>query len=200
MRNHVIKTALISFAAAVIAVVLFCAGCLVVAPSFASDAVYGMGMYGFSASLAEDAYNRKGDEESLCVLVERAITAEDHALLEKYGAAYLASEYFANKAKAPQNALYSGNYRGYVAGNVACAQYAGGKLNTALETAFASVDGYAEYNSVQYLMRAVISSGDKTAASSLRERLAEVSAEGESAQRVFADLDILDTFIGMAEN
>lgn len=195
MRNHIAKTALISFVAAAMAVVIFCFGCVLIAPSFASGAVYGMGMYSYAARLAETAYNRAGTDEALCTLVERAIVAEDYDLLAEYGEEYLNSEYFENKAKAPQNALYSNNYRGYVAGSVAVSQYVRGDVQVAVQTAMKNVADYGEYNSVQYLMRAVVSRGDKAAAQTLLGGMTALSLEGQAAQRLSDDVALLQTFI-----
>ena len=192
MRKLIVKTALISLAAAIGAVALGCLCGVLFFPSFASNACYDMGMYGASASLAERAYNASGEDEDLSVLVERGILAEDYALVAEYGARLIETEYFKNTLK---NEGYSGNYKGYIVGNVAVSEYCCGNGERALELALSALDSYLPYNSVQHLIYKAMLSGDKPFASQIKASIEQLEFPAEQQKLLNDDIALLANFI-----
>jgi hypothetical protein len=192
MRKLIVKTALISLASAIGAVALVCLIGALAFPSWASDVCYDMGMYGASATLAESAYNASESEESLSVLVERGILAEDSAIVLEYGTRLIETDYFKQTTK---NEGYSGNYKGYIVGNVAVCTYKNGNATSAVELALSGIgEGYLPYNSMQHLIYAALSSEDKDLALQIKTAIEGLSFPLEQQQLLLQDVAMLSDF------
>ena len=75
MRGGILKTALISFASALGAIILATVAILLFFPSAAGKLTFGMGSYGASAKYALKAYEKDPTDGNLKTLVERSILA-----------------------------------------------------------------------------------------------------------------------------
>lgn len=178
MRKLVLKTALISFAAAIAAVALGAVVFALAFPSRASDVAFDLKFGRLSVDLAERAY-QKADADSeegqklLAALVEKAIIAKQHTVVVLYAGKYMETDYFAARRNKP---LYDDDnylYYGYINGNLAVAYYMiasekeGGEkknfLDDALETLMEvpEIDRYAKGCSARYLLHAFADAKDE---------------------------------------
>ena len=195
MRKLIVKTALISFVSAVGAILLFIGFCALFLPAFTSNVLWNMGMYSSSANFAKKAYEDSGENARLIALVERSIVAGNDSITIEYGRIFIESDFFLDYAKTAQSEQYSGNYAGYIVGNIAVSQYDLGKKDDALQTVKNHLTSYTEYNAVQYLMRVVFMAEDKEFAGKIQGYLNGLSLEGEEAQILAKDVALLDNFI-----
>jgi len=195
MRKLVLKTAFIAFASTVGAMLLFCLACLLFFPSFTSDFCWDVGMQNASVNYAEKAYLKSGEDGDLVVLVERAIVAENDNLVANYGELLIGGEYFENYSKTAQNEHYSGNYNGYIVGNVAVSFYKNGRKDKALLCVKNHLNEYLPFNAARYLMSEVFTQNDKEFASTLKAFLEELSLDGTQVQLVESDISLLNKFI-----
>ncbi len=188
MRKLIIKTALIAFASAIGALGVFVGVCMLFFPSFVSDSAYDAGMYKLSVTFAERAYEKDGDTESLQLTVERAVKAGEYAVIVRYTPLFIEAEQFNEIAKAADeggNADMKGGYADYIFGSYAVALYRTGDRQKALDEAFRLTERYVKFNPVERLMAEAVSQKDKELAATLKQRIEELTLEGE--QKVLAD-------------
>jgi len=195
MRNHVLKTALITLAVTLGVIVISVVGCMLFFPSVVSDITYNMGMYGASAEYAEKAFVKDGSDVSLHTLMDRAILAGNDELVVEYGDEFVDGEYFKNEITA-ENA-------DYYLGSLAVSQYKTGEGEAALETViFSAVKSFRVHNPTENLMRAVIENDDKTFASLLLAEMKDydcVNYTDTERQRYNEMLTLLEGFVSAVE-
>ena len=199
MRELIKKTVSITLAAVAGAILLGVAACMLFFPSAVSEAAYGMGMYKISASFAKSAYGRSGDFGDLKVLVERSILAEKHAYVVKYAPEFIGNEKFSATSQAEDSALkdgWRGSYFYFITGNFAVSLYVTENTSAALETAVLYTQSYEKYNSTEYLLKAVIDADDREFGKELLSEMKKYVFEGEEAELLLRDINILESFIG----
>ena len=199
MQKLIVKTALITFASAIGALILFALVCMLFFPSAVSDAAYNMGMDNISVTFAERAYKNGGDEKSLKTLVDRAAQAENYTAVVTYAQIFVDSDYFAQAVESEDSNIgqTSGSYYGYITGHLAVAYYNMGDKDAALQTiAEHSGEGkYVRYNAAEYLILEVISKNDKDFATVLMGELLSLELEGDEATLLAEDISMLQTFL-----
>ena len=196
MRKLILKTALISFAAAVGAVVLLILGCMLFAPAFVSDTAYNLGLEGVSVTFAENAYERSGKTEDLQKLVERAILAERYTATVTYAPKFVGCEDFEAVAlEADALGGASGSYSDFITGSLAVALYKMGDTTGALQAVEGYTVSYQEFNTAEYLLFEVVSCEDKAFARELLAVLKGFTFEGDEQARLLAHISLLEGFI-----
>ncbi|MBP5308322.1 MAG: hypothetical protein J6Z34_04210 [Clostridia bacterium] len=199
MKELIRKTAFTALAAAAGAILLGTAVFMLFFPSAVSEGAYRMGMYKVSATFARNAYEKYGGTDSLKILVERAIIAGKHDLTADYAPVFINDAEFdkiCGEEDGKNKDERVGRYRYYVTGNLAVAQYLCGQRERSLETVVIHTVKYERFNALEYLLKAVIDAGDKTFASALLSEMEGFSFEGEEAELLEKDKNILRAFIG----
>lgn len=197
MRKLVIKTALISFAAAVGALILAVLGCMLFAPAFVSEKAGEMGMEDFSLRYAEKAYNKSGNEGDLKTLVEKAILADSYSLTVTYAPTFVGLDGFDGIA-VEEDRLNGdvGNYHGFITGGLAVAYYKQGDGANALNVVKDYTKAYVAYSAAECLLVEAISGGDKAFASQLLSLLSTFNFDGAEGELLSKHVEMLTAFIG----
>ena len=198
MRGGILKTALISFASALGALILAAVIVLLFFPS-ACKLTFGMGSYGASASYALRVYEKDPSDENLKTLVERSILAEKHNAVAVYAPEYLGCksfDSFAQKEDKMSDPDKAGSYYCYITGSYVVAEYLIGNTEKALEASELYTTEYLKFNATEYLMKAVIDRQDKVFAKKLLNKMRGYLFPGEQGKRLERDIKVLEEFVG----
>ncbi|MBO7377798.1 MAG: hypothetical protein J6U35_02870 [Clostridia bacterium] len=199
MRGGILKTALISFASALGAIILASVAILLFFPSAAGKLTFGMGSYGASANYALKAYEKNPTDENLKTLVERSILAGKYELTVEYAPKYLdcgSFEAFAKKEDGKSETDKTGSYYCYVTGSYAVAEYRLGNVERALDASALYTGEYVKFNATEYLMEAAIEGQDKVFAKKLLMQMRGYLFPGEQGELLRRDLNVLEEFVG----
>ncbi len=181
MNKLILKTAL-KTAACIIALVLV--AFTVASLGFPAE-MAGMceraGNYSFATGYASLKYSYTKDVNDLSRCVVDSILAGNEANVIKFGEKLLADEGFAELAE-------NADYKQYVCGNVACAQYASGKKDRAMQTVREAMLGVTDFplnNSYAVLCIRVCEKADTVSAAELKDGLTRYAPEGERQQKYY---------------
>lgn len=195
MGKVIVKTA---FASLIIVIALMAAvglAAIQFMPSFSSDVAFGLGMDNVAVTFARSAYENKDDDESLKVLVDRAIISQNWASVIRYGERYVTTDNFKENGGddiAGESSVISAKveYYGYIIGNLAVAYYKLGHTEEAVDTVIEhGTEGYTEYCATRYLVRCALEEKDKDFAAILIGELSSYVLE-DDAQAALRDNDI----------
>ncbi len=185
MNNIIVKTALKTLLALIIAAILAFGVASLGFPAQMATLFENMRAYNFAAGYASLAYNYSGRTEDLARCVDDSILAEDHTNIINYGGELVArddfSEYAAERTASERENLPEGlkdkyDYYNVIYGNIARAKYESGDKDGALATAKESMEqlsGFPVNNALAAL--AVTAHSDKPFAEELYNAVREIT-------------------------
>lgn len=192
MRKLIVKTALISLAGTVGAMLVFALTVILAFPMTASNWALNLGMEGASANLAARAYERSGDEEALKAAIDRAIIAEKYDILVDHCGEFLETETFSASADETVDGVVGAGpvYRDYVAGNYAVALYREGKNIDALDVIAENTAEYTDFCPARILVMEVLAAQDAEFAADLADELKDYRVCKTDEQLAARDADV----------
>lgn len=143
MKNIVLKTALITLGALAAAGILFFSLWILISPQSMATVSEKLGNYSFAVTCADLKYKYSGDTDDLARCAEDSILSKKDKLIIKYCEPLIDKKDFGDICLRKDEELsrvdYVGSsaadYRTYILGNLAVAQYRSGNLDKAIETA-----------------------------------------------------------------
>ena len=174
MRNLIIKTALITFAAIILCFSVVYGALVLISPSTLSGIYKNVGANGAAFRYAELAYKKDPTTTRAKNVADCAIELGDGAAIIKYCGRVIADE------------TISSSDRDYYAVNYVSALYKNGEKQTALEAAVKNVGNYGIQNSDVDFIKTV------------REKLAEIAdnfTDETVKSTIQSDIAMLDNFI-----
>ena len=186
MRNLIIKTALITFAAIILCFSVVYGALVLISPSTLSGIYKNVGANGAAFRYAELAYKKDPTTTRAKNVADCAIELGDGAAIIKYCGRVIADE------------TISSSDRDYYAVNYVSALYKNGEKQTALEAAVKNVGNYGKYNSVRALISEGIQNSDVDFIKTVREKLAEIAdnfTDETVKSTIQSDIAMLDNFI-----
>ena len=188
MRNLIIKTALITFAAIILCFSVVYGALALISPATLSVIYKNAGADGAAFRYAELAYKKNPTTSGAKNVADCAIELGDGAAIIKYCGRIIADE------------TISSDERDYYAVNYVSALYKKGEKEIALEAAFEHVGNYGKFNSVRALISEGIQGTDVVFIKSLREKLKLLLNDfsDENVKEVIrSDIAMLDKFISL---
>lgn len=187
MNKVIYKSALLSLATLAVAALLVFSLWILCSPQTMATACEKTGNYSFAVNCAELKFKYTKDAYDLSRVVEDGILSGRDKYTVKYGLKLIESDKFDEVCKEKDKNLseisqYTVNYRGYVCGHVAAAQYRADDLEGAVETA---KTGGAQ--SFVKLVLEIAERQDKASAQAVKSSLAEF----EDTQYLIAILENL---------
>ena len=202
MKNIVLKSALFTLAAAIVAAVIAVIILFFGFPKTTAGIFENAGNYKFASRFAAMQYSRSHDIDDLGRTVMDSIFAEDDEYLVKYGSELVEKSNFDAYCQKQDDRYSKGDkseyrlsFKQYVCGQVACAVYRSEDIDKALaivDKALEGVDGFPTGNALVPLVVEVSRKGDGEVAVKLRDRLKNITpkdSEKEYYQRVTSQLN-----------
>ncbi len=163
-------------------------------PSTMMQLTYDLGMEKSSVKYAVRAYKRSEDVYYAAFAFETSVQTGDIAAIEENGILLIKDDDFDKYCQQRNSEIAEGNegadeaekitlsYRQYVYGQVTMAQYAQGKKEYAIDTAFASLEGdFPQPNAVGVLFLTAIQDGDRETATAMAEKIERFKLSVEDA-------------------
>lgn len=171
MNNVIVKTALKTLLALIIAAILAFGIASLGFPSQMATLFENMRAYNFAVGYAGLAYGYSGTAENLARCVDDSILAGDSVNILNYGGelvsrsdfiSYSDSRTASEREKLPAELKNSYDYYNIVYGNLVCAKYGAGDREGALATAKESMrtNGFPVNNALAALARRAVENGD----------------------------------------
>ncbi|MDE6597915.1 MAG: hypothetical protein K2K60_04680 [Clostridia bacterium] len=142
MKKLVLKSALFAVAALAIAALLTFSLWILCSPQSMATASERAGNYSFAVTCADLRFKYTKDTSDLARCAEDAILSGKDKHILNYGKKLIARTDFDEVCNAKNEKLsqsqygkYTADYKSYICGNVAAAEYRGGDLQTAIKTA-----------------------------------------------------------------
>lgn len=164
MNKVILKTALLTLVTLAFAAALVFSLWLLVSPQTMASSCEKTGNYSFAVTCADLRYKYTKNVDDLARCVQDSILAKNDSLIVKYGEPLVADEGFEGLC-ARKNELvadteygsYAADYKGYICGSLAAAQYRTDSVDKAVATA-------EKYGSYTKLVIAIYENKDKDAA------------------------------------
>lgn len=142
MNKIIFKTALVTLGALVAAAVAVFSLWILISPQTMASYCEKTGNYSFAVTCADLRYKYTKDVKDLARCAQDGIASGKDALIVKYCEMLIGHEGFDDLCKSVDESIpsteygkYATDYKAYVCGNLAAAQYRGGNLDKALKTA-----------------------------------------------------------------
>ena len=199
MKKLILKTALITLASVLGAIILLVTALSLFAPKTMSNYFYGMGNEKLSVWYMEKAYNKSGDIADLESLIFKANESADHNRVVKYSAIFVNREDFKEFAESQETGAGM-SYIELVYGNYALSLYYTGANDSDI---FAVADktveeDYTAYNAYSSLVYGC-SETDLGFLNALKTRLEELKIEFINNANLDADLNCVSLMINNAK-
>lgn len=149
MNKVILKTALLTLAVLAFAAALVFSLWILISPQTMASSCEKTGNYSFAVTCADLRYKYTKNVDDLARCAQDSISAKNDSLIVKYGEQLIADEGFDGlctrndeKFANSEYGAYAKDYKGYICGNLAAAQYRTGSTDKAVATA----EKYASYN------------------------------------------------------
>ena len=195
MKKLILKTALITLASVLGAIILLVTALSLFAPKTMSNYFYGMGNEKLSVWYMEKAYNKSGDIADLESLIFKANECADHSRVVKYSAIFVNREDFKEFAENNETGVGM-TYLELVYGNYALSlYYTGASVGEIFAVADQTVnENYTEYNAYSSLVYGY-SETDLEFLTALKTRLQELKTVFVNNANLDADLNCVSLMI-----
>lgn len=142
MNKIIFKTALVTLGTLVAAAVAIFSLWILISPQTMATSCEKTGNYSFAVTCADLRYKYTKDVKDLARCAQDSIVSGKDALILKYCGRLIEDDGFDTLCKAVDESImstefgkYAKDYKGYICGNLAAAQYRSGDLDKALKTA-----------------------------------------------------------------
>ncbi len=202
MKKLILKTALITFASAILILVIVFGSLSIWAPSIMCEFTASIGLKGLSGGFAYSAYEATGEIDYLAYACTVASDGKEAITVERYEKLFEEEGFL--QYCAAQDELQRGNFAGlpmgsyaqYCYGNYACALYREGEASGAIAFVFTALEGrFEESNCAISLSLAIVQANDKTNATQMKTQLEAYSVASEDEPRKQEIITILEEYI-----
>ena len=189
MQKTIIKTAIITLCAVLIACAITFGGLSVFAPTVMGNFYSEMGKDEKAFGFYEKAYKKEQNEENFVKLINSAIAMEDDEKLIKYFSDYEENNYSLEE-----------DYLAFIVGKYCVAQVKANNVDQAFSTAIRYSDGYNAQNPIRYLIAYGLETKNKLYLTNLLSQLTDFkstnynSLSAESKERIDQDVANLTTY------